>query len=124
MNLKNLFALTKSVLLSVFITIILIFLFSFIMFKTKASKETVCIFLTLINIISCFFCGLLSGFLCKSRKIIWCTISGIVYYIILIFASLFINNGGIANSKNLISTLFICVFCAIIGGIIASYNSK
>lgn len=124
MNLKNLFSLTKSIFISVITTIILIFLISFIMFKTKASKETVCIFLTLINIISCFLCGLLSGFLCKSKKIIWCSLSGIIYYIILVFASLIINKGGISNAKSLISTFFICIFCSIVGGIIASYNSK
>lgn len=109
----------KALILSFFVTAMLIVIFAFVMFKLRISEDIIAAAVTFIYIISCALGGFYIGRVMKEKKFMWGFLVGLCYLLVLVVASIIISGGiNILSAKGL-SLFLLCTGGGTLGGMLA-----
>jgi len=109
----------KAMILSFFVTAVLILLFAFIMFKFNISENVIALGVTLIYIISCGLGGFYIGKVMSEKKFLWGLLVGAIYLGILLVVSAIIGGDKSLISENGLSLVLLCLGGGTLGGMLA-----
>lgn len=109
----------KVVLLSYLITGFLLLLFSFFMLKMDLSNAIVSGGIVVIYIISTLVGGFFMGKGVEKRRFLWGFAFGGIYFILLLMVSLLFHTANSIEISRLLSSMFICLFSGMLGGMIS-----
>lgn len=112
---KTVFQMLKILVMSYFITGVLLLLLSFVMYKVDLKDQQINLGIIIIMILSTFIGGLLSGKVMKEKRFIYGSILGILYFVILVLVSILMHHGA-QLSNDTASMFFICFGGGAIGG--------
>ncbi|MGL5258875.1 MAG: TIGR04086 family membrane protein [Lachnospiraceae bacterium] len=107
------------VLIGYVVSIILLFVLAFILFKFSLTEYVVHLVIVGIYIISSFLSGFLLGKKMETKKYVWGLLEGVIYFGILIVLSMVFKQSIASISEQGISTFFICVVSGMLGGMIS-----
>jgi len=117
-NIPSIF-LAKSLLFSYILTVILLLLLTFLVYRAGMTEKMASIAIIAIYVISTFFAGFITGKKMGSRKFLWGLLMGSIYYLVLLVLSLLFNHtpGGLENS--VITTFVLCAAGGMLGGMLS-----
>ncbi|MDO5403353.1 MAG: TIGR04086 family membrane protein [Eubacteriales bacterium] len=98
------------------ITIILLLLLSFALYKFNISNWLITTGIIITYALSCFLGGLFLASGEKHKKLLWGLLFGILYYAILAIASTIISKGAGADISEASRSLIVCVIASLTGG--------
>lgn len=110
----------KSLLVSYAITLLILFLLSFLLLKFRLGESVISLGITLSYVISCFTGGYLSGRHADSRRFLWGLIAGTLYFVFLTIISLALNKGLNSDTSHFFTVLIMCSFSGMLGGMLSS----
>lgn len=102
-----------------FVTMALLLLLAFLLYKTDLSETVFKIWLMAVYIISGFLGGFLIGKRRKNKKFLWGFFMGAVYYLLLIAVSLLLHKGIDSDVMHLLTTAVFCLASATVGGMVS-----
>ncbi len=108
----------RSVLTAYITTAVLLLILAFFLFKLELDEGKVAIGIIIVYVLSCFIGGFTAGRSSKNRKFLWGLITGSIYFVILLLASLGSGNAG-GEAVSLITTGAICLSSGMLGGMTA-----
>jgi len=109
----------KTLLSSYIITGLLLLLLAFLLYKFQLSESKVNLSITVIYIFSSFIGGFLEGKMMKTKKFLWGTLSGLLYFFILLLVSVSSGQSFDGNASHFISTLLLCIAGGTLGGMLS-----
>ncbi len=109
----------KALILSFFVTALLIVVFAFFMFKLNISENIIALGVTFIYIISCGVGGFYIGKVMGERKFMWGLLVGAIYLVVLLIASAIIGGDKSLLSTNGFSLVLLCLGGGTLGGMLA-----
>ena len=113
------FLILRSLLLSYIITLILLLIIAFLLYKFKLSSGQLNIGITLTYILSCFISGFILGKKAKVKRYFWGGLNGILYFLVLLLIS-FIFGSPFDNGFGQIALTFaLCFGGGAAGGMIS-----
>lgn len=115
---KKVISIMKVILLEYAVSVIMLMITALIMYKTGIGQKTTGYIIILIYFISNLCGGFVMGRIQKSRRLIWGSISGILYFVVLIFVS-FILNGTFLFEGEWAFVLISCVLGGCAGALIS-----
>lgn len=110
-----LYGLIISWIIAALLTVIVAFVFS----KISMTRDKAHIFVLLIYVFANFFGGFICGKKTESRKFINGLICGVLFFVILIIASLIVNKGIVFSGMTVILTGVLCCASAMFGGMLS-----
>lgn len=119
MNTSRPKALLRSLVVSYLLSGILLLALSFILYKLKLKEAQINTAVYAVYVIACFFGGLLAGKAVGSRRFLWGLISGILYFLVLLAASLIMQRGTSPELPRMLTTLACCAVGGTAGGMIS-----
>ena len=102
-----------------FLTLILLAVVAFLLFRFDLGEKTVGACITAVYILSCFFGGYLVGRRVRQRKFFWGAAAGISYFLLLTDVSCIIERGIAINFLQMIFSLLFCTVGGMLGGMLA-----
>ncbi len=109
------YGLVAAWIVSAILTIIMaLFFYKFNMTKDKAQIAVLFVYV-IANFIGGFVCGKMA----KTKKFLKGLMSGILFFAVLLAASLIANKGGISEISNILLTAVLCCGSAMFGGMIS-----
>ncbi|MCI8401968.1 MAG: TIGR04086 family membrane protein [Lachnospiraceae bacterium] len=109
----------KTLLLSYAVTVVLLFLLAFIIYKMKLNASQASMGVTLIYLISCAMGGFITGKQMRSRRLLWGLLSGALYFSVLLLLSLATGSGFSWDMKNLMTVMASCLAGSAAGAFIS-----
>lgn len=109
----------KILVVSYVITGVLLLLLSLCMLKMNVSSGIVTVGIVLIYIVSTFGGGFLLARMEKSRRLMWGTLFGLLYFLVLFVMSIIINKGLSVDYAACIRGFFVCLAAGAAGGFIS-----
>jgi len=109
----------KALILSFFVTALLIVIFAFFMFKFNISENIIALGVTFIYIISCGAGGLYIGKTIGEKKFMWGFLVGLIYLVILLVVSAIVGGDKSLLSENGFSLVLLCLGGGTLGGMVA-----
>ena len=109
----------KAMILSFFVTAVLILTFAFFMFKFNISENVIALAVTLIYIISCGLGGFYIGRVIGERTFLWGLLVGAIYLGIVLIVSAIIGGDKSLISENGLSLVLLCLGGGTLGGMLA-----
>ena len=109
----------KALILSFFVTALLIVIFAFFMFKFNISENVIALGVTIIYIISCGLGGFYIGRTIGERKFMWGFLVGAIYLVVLLIISAIIGGDKSLLSENGFSLILLCLGGGTLGGMLA-----
>ena len=109
----------KTLLVSYILTVLLMFLLAFILYKMKLSGAQASFGVTAIYFLSCDVGGFLTGKQMRSRRLLWGLLSGALYFSVLLLLSLGMNGGLQGELKSMASVLAACLAGSAAGAVIS-----
>lgn len=109
----------KALLASYVVTGLLLLLLALLLYKLRLSESTVNLGILAIYLISCFLTGFLMGKMQKTRKYLWGSLSGLLYFLLLTVISLAARQGLSATPSSLFTTLLLCTAGGTLGGMLS-----
>ena len=120
---KNGLDYTKDVAVSLFvgfcITFLGIVLLAFLLLMFQLSENMVDIGIIVIYVLSCLLAGFVIGKRTKNRKFLWGTLSGGIYFFLLLMISLAARQSMENVGNDLTTVLFICIGSGTLGGMLS-----
>lgn len=101
------------------ITMLLLVLLAFVLFKTDISELVYKVWLIAVYIISGFAGGFLIGRRAKSQKFLWGFFIGICYFGILFVVSVALQKGLEGDVTHLLTTMIMCTAAGTVGGMVS-----
>jgi len=115
---KKIFRVFRSVLTAYVVTVLLLFILAFLLYKLELDEGKVTIGIIAVYVISCLIGGFAAGRSNRSRKFLWGLLTGSVYFLILLLVSF--GSGKAAGDVLSLSTgAIICMGSGMIGGMAA-----
>lgn len=109
-----------AVLISMYVlTFVLLLLSAFVLYKGMLSEKAVSVIIQVIYVLSGFFGGFLCGKIAGSRKYLWGLLMGALYFGILLLAGFLMNGGFSTDPVHILTTMLICVFSSVAGGMVS-----
>lgn len=102
-----------------FLTLLLLAVVAFLLFRFDLDEKTVGACITAVYILSCFFGGYLAGKKVRHKKFLWGALAGISYFLLLTVVSCIIERGVAANIPQMLFTLSVCTGSGVLGGMLA-----
>lgn len=102
-----------------FVTMILLVLLAFMLFKTELPEIATKIWLIAVYVISGFLGGFFIGKKRKNKKFLWGLIIGLIYFVILLAVSLLLYKGLTDDWLHLATTLVLCAVSGTVGGMVS-----
>lgn len=109
----------KALILSFFVTALLIVVFAFFMFKFNISENAIALGVTIIYILSCGLGGFYIGKSIGERKFMWGFLVGAIYLVMLLIVSAIIGGDKSLLSENGFSLILLCLGAGTLGGMLA-----
>lgn len=106
----------KMLIIGYVITIVMLFLLSFILYKFAVSETVVTVGITITYAVSCFIGGLFLAKKEMNRRVLWGIAYGVLYYVILFIISMCMNKGVDINVTSAVRALLVCVISGALGG--------
>jgi len=109
----------KSLLISYIVTMLLLLLLTFLVYKAGFTQKMVSVAVIAIYVTATFCAGFLVGKKMQNRKFLWGLLMGVVYFLILLLMSVLVNRdtGGVGNS--VATTFFLCAGGGMLGGMLS-----
>ena len=111
--------LLKSLVISYFVTGLLLMLLAFLLYKFHLGEGVVCFGIIVIYVLAAFLAGYYSGKKLKSKKFLWGLCVGASYFLILLGISFAVNRGFGDEMKDFVSTLVLCIGSGMLGGMVS-----
>lgn len=109
----------RSVIAAYLITGVLLLFTAFLLYQLEPKESLITLGILLIYILSCFLGGILAGKGIRERRFLWGLLTGMLYFMLLLFVS-WVFGGGIHNTPGQIfTTLVLCGAGGMLGGMIA-----
>lgn len=109
----------KLLIVSYFITGVLLLLLALLLYKFHLSDGMVAVGITVIYIMSTFFTGFLAGKGIGHQKYLWGLLLGGAYFGILVMVSLCMNRSPADIGNNFLITMFLCLASGMLGGMLS-----
>lgn len=113
-------ALLRSLVLSYFVSGILLLALSFGLYKLKIKEAQINTAVYLIYLLACLAGGFLAGKAARQKRFLWGMISGLLYFAVLLAVSWLMKQGGFPNTTRIITTLVCCASGGTAGGMVAA----
>lgn len=115
---KKPYYLVKGTIYAYIFSLIMLFLLAFLLHKYDMSKEQVYVGIVITYIISTFISGVITGKNIRKNSWLWGSLSGAIYFIILIAVS-FVLKTNSASAKEIITMVALCVGGGTLGGMLS-----
>ena len=102
-----------------FLTLLLLAVVAFLLFRFDLDEKTVGACITAVYILSCFFGGYLAGKKVRHKKFLWGALAGISYFLFLKVVSCIIERGIAINFWQMMFSLLLCTVGGMLGGMLA-----
>ena len=89
------------------------------LYKLQLGESAVNMAVTGVYVITCLVGGILAGKVSGQHKFLWGLATGVLYFLILLAASFFLNGGLEADVKELLTVLGMCAGSGTIGGMVS-----
>ena len=109
----------KNLLLTYFLTILLLLLLSFLLYRFALSEKIIALGITGIYVISTFLSGLLAGKHEQTKRFLWGLLMGFLYFILLSAISLLANSSAFQIGSGFITTMILCCGGGMLGGMLS-----
>ena len=110
--------LLKMLIVSYFITGVLLLFLALLLYKFHLSDQVVTAAIIVIYILSTFFTGFLAGKKIGHQKYLWGLCLGGIYFAVLVLVSLCIRHSFSDLSQNFLFTMFLCLASGMLGGML------
>ena len=111
--------LLKALLAAYIVTGGLLLLLALLLYKLRLSESVINLSITAIYLIACFLAGFLMGKMMKTRKYLWGTVFGLLYFTLLTLISLAAGQGFSGTSSHFVTTLLLCTAGGTLGGMLS-----
>lgn len=108
-----------SLLAGYLITLVGIMILALILLLFQATEDMVNIGIIMIYILSSAGAGIFAGKQFKNRKFIWGMVTGILYFLFLVLATVFSKHSFTSHGQELITTFLLCLGGGTLGGMIS-----
>ncbi len=112
-------ALLTGLVFAYLITGISLLILALLLYKLDLDEGKITAGIIAIYILSCFLGGLLTGKKAGSRKFLWGTVLGLVYFLLLIAVSAITEPGLSAGFTTLITSFLMCMGAGMMGGMLS-----
>lgn len=112
-------SLMKSLLFSYILTVLMLGVLAFLLYKLQLGEKAVSIAIIVIYVAATFFGGFLAGKRMRSRRFLWGLLVGGAYFIILAAVSLIAGKGNIQMGNSFFTTLVLCAGGGMLGGMVS-----
>jgi len=119
LNRPKLMIILKALILAYVVTGVLLLILALLLYKMELNESQVSIGIIAIYLIASFIGGWTAGKSSGSKKFIWGTIVGVVYFLILALISLVTKHTLEAPSLQMVTTLVLCVGGGLLGGMLS-----
>ena len=109
----------KNMLLAYLITLVLLLFMAFLLYKVGLTEETVSAMMSVLYAGSCLVAGFVTGKQMKVKRFMWGMIVGAGYFIVLVFFSWIAGRKGVVFTRDMITTMFLCVGGGMLGGMLS-----
>ena len=113
------FSLFKVMIVMLIVTLGLILLLSFAVFRFRAGDFAISVFVFFTYFFSVFTGGFLLGKIKKEKKFLWGLLIGFLYFLLLFFFSFAANHALPSDPHELLPALCICLFGGMLGGMLS-----
>ncbi len=108
----------KALLLSYLVTGAALFLVAFLLYQMEPEESLVSAGIQVIYVLGSGICGLAAGKGIRRKRFLWGMLSGTLYYLLLLLASVCM--GGIASAPiQLLTTFALCLGGGMLGGVLS-----
>lgn len=111
-------ALAKCLLASYMLTLLLLCLLAFLLYKLHLTEGMVTIAISAIYVVTTFIAGFLAGKRMETRKFLWGALIGAAYFIVLAVVSILVKTPENALGNSFWTTLVLCVAGGTLGGML------
>ncbi len=111
--------LIRSLILSFFLSVLLLFGLTFLLYKFRLSEPQITFGICTVYSLSCLAGGLLAGKAMKSRRFLWGFLTGVLYFLVLLTVSALQDQGVAAEQSQIVKILAVCAGSGMLGGIIS-----
>ena len=109
----------KALLASYIVTGLLLLVLALLLYKLRLSESAVNVGIIAVYVVSCFLGGFLEGKMMKTRKFLWGSVCGLLYFTILAVISLAVNQSFSGCSSHFVTTLALCLAGGTLGGMVS-----
>lgn len=112
-------SLMKSLLFSYILTVLMLGVLAFLLYKLQLGEKAVNIAIIVIYVAATFFGGFLAGKRMRTRRFLWGLAVGSAYFVILAAVSLIAGKGNIQVGNSFFTTLALCAGGGMLGGMVS-----
>lgn len=98
---------------------VLLLLLALLLYKLQLSEAKVNIGVIVIYVFSSFLAGFLEGKMMKTRKFLWGSAAGLLYFVLLSIISLAVGQGFSGGSSHFVTALILCIAGGTLGGMLS-----
>lgn len=109
----------KTLLLSYGMTVLLLLGLSFLMYQMKLGAKQAAWGVMVIYLLTCAVGGFLTGRRVGSRRLLWGSLSGVLYFLVLFLLSLGMGEGLQGDMREVLTALAACLAGSAIGAVIS-----
>ena len=109
----------KSLLASYIVTVILLLVLTFFMYKFELNEKIVSAAIVGIYVVSTLIGGMIIGKLTKSKRYLWGMVLGILYFVLLLLITLGVYRTLNGDSVSIVTSLILCAGGGMTGGMIS-----
>ena len=109
----------KALLASYIVTGLLLLVLALLLYKLRLSESADNVGIIAVYVVSCFLGGFLEGKMMKTRKFLWGSVCGLLYFTILAVISLAVNQSFSGGSSHFVTTLALCLAGGTLGGLVS-----
>ncbi len=109
----------RSLLLAYGLSAVLLLVLAFLLYQFRLKENQVTLAVHLVYVLSCALAGFLSGKGIRRGRFFCGLSAGLLYFLILLLASLAFNHGSMPQLSRLFATLAFCAGSGIIGGVLS-----
>ena len=107
-----------SLLASYLLSALLLFILTLVLYRLKLKESQITPAVYALYLISCLAGGLLCGKALRTRRFFWGLLTGMLYFLALLAASVLLRHGQIPELTRMLPVLACCVAGGMIGGIL------
>lgn len=119
MAVRKILTVLKALLLSYFVTALILVLLTTLLYRFGMGQEIVPAGVVAAYILSCFAGGFVIGKKQKEKKYLWGALTGAGYFVVLVLISLVMYGGIQAEFGNFVTSMVMCVGSGTIGGMVS-----
>ncbi|MEF9953839.1 MAG: TIGR04086 family membrane protein [Clostridium sp.] len=119
MGKSNLRIMIRTIFITYILTAVLLLILAFSLYRFHLNENQINMGVNFIYVAVCLFGGLLAGKAAKRKRLIWGSLTGALYVLILFVISVLIHKGIGSSAKELMLIFAMCAGSGAIGGMIS-----